>query len=223
MSSDSRTDVLVVGAGPTGLARRSAARRGRPRRGADRGGVAPRRPQLRPRPAPALARPPRPAGPRRPGDRAGPPPRRRGSLRGHAERGPPSDSGGPRRFAFLLALPQSALEDLITRRLSERGVRVRWSHRLAGLEATDDGVVARVHKLAKESTGYAVAHTEWAIEKELTVPRRLRGRGRRPPLARAPGPRHAIRGGRSVAGLRRRGVRRGAGARDAARARRRPR
>jgi 2-polyprenyl-6-methoxyphenol hydroxylase-like FAD-dependent oxidoreductase len=75
----------------------------------------------------------------------------------------------PEGFAFLLALPQSVLEDLITRRLSERGVRVRWSHRLAGLEAGGDEVVAKVHRLAKESTGYAVAHTEWVVEKELTI------------------------------------------------------
>jgi 2-polyprenyl-6-methoxyphenol hydroxylase-like FAD-dependent oxidoreductase len=74
---------------------------------------------------------------------------------------------GNEALAVLLALPQSALEDLLSRRLAERGVRVRWSHRLAGLEVSDDGVVARVHRLAKESTGYAVAHTEWAIEKEL--------------------------------------------------------
>jgi 2-polyprenyl-6-methoxyphenol hydroxylase-like FAD-dependent oxidoreductase len=74
---------------------------------------------------------------------------------------------GNEALAFLLALPQSVLEDLITQRLAERGVRVRWSHRLAGLEVSGDGVVARVHRLAKESTGYAVAHTEWAIEKEL--------------------------------------------------------
>jgi 3-(3-hydroxy-phenyl)propionate hydroxylase len=44
---------------------------------------------------------------------------------------------------------------------------VRWSHRLAGIERDGDAVVARVQKLEKESTGYAVAHTEWAVEKEL--------------------------------------------------------
>src|SRR5512143_2432889 len=67
---------------------------------------------------------------------------------------------GPEGFRFLLALPQSALEDLLTRRLAERGVAVRWSHRLARLEEGGDGVVATVHRLEKESAGYAVAHTE---------------------------------------------------------------
>jgi 2-polyprenyl-6-methoxyphenol hydroxylase-like FAD-dependent oxidoreductase len=72
------------------------------------------------------------------------------------------------RFPFLLALPQSALEDVLARRLAERGVRVRWSHRLAGIESDGDSVVARVQKLEKQSTGYAVAHTEWAVDQELS-------------------------------------------------------
>lgn len=71
------------------------------------------------------------------------------------------------RFPFLLALPQSALEELLAQRLADKGVRVRWSHRLARLAAKDGGVVATVHKLEKQSTGYAVAHTEWAIDKEI--------------------------------------------------------
>jgi 2-polyprenyl-6-methoxyphenol hydroxylase-like FAD-dependent oxidoreductase len=75
---------------------------------------------------------------------------------------------GPDGFRFLLALPQNALEELLARRLSERGVKVRWSHRLAGLDAEGDEVVARVHRLEKESAGYAVAHTEWVIDKEIT-------------------------------------------------------
>jgi 2-polyprenyl-6-methoxyphenol hydroxylase-like FAD-dependent oxidoreductase len=70
-------------------------------------------------------------------------------------------------FPFLLALPQSALEGLLAGKLAERGVRVRWSHRLAGIERDGDAVVARVQKLEKVSTGYAVAHTEWAVEKEV--------------------------------------------------------
>jgi 2-polyprenyl-6-methoxyphenol hydroxylase-like FAD-dependent oxidoreductase len=70
-------------------------------------------------------------------------------------------------FPFLLALPQNVLEAVLTRRLGERGVKVRWSHRLAGIERDTDAVVARVQKLEKETTGYAVAHTEWAVEKEV--------------------------------------------------------
>ena len=42
-------------------------------------------------------------------------------------------------------------------------MKVRWSHRLAGLETHGDGVVATVERLEKESGGYGVAHTEWAV------------------------------------------------------------
>ena len=73
------------------------------------------------------------------------------------------------RFPFVLALPQSALEDLLARRLKAKGVSVHWSHRLAGLERRGDTVVAQVQRLEKVSTGYAVAHTEWAVAKVLEV------------------------------------------------------
>jgi 2-polyprenyl-6-methoxyphenol hydroxylase-like FAD-dependent oxidoreductase len=72
-----------------------------------------------------------------------------------------------RRFPFVLALPQNVLERLLGQSLADRGVRVHWSHRLAALESGDGGVKATVHRLEKQSTGYAVAHTEWAVEKEL--------------------------------------------------------
>jgi len=78
----------------------------------------------------------------------------------------PKDADG--RFPFLLALPQSALEATLAKRLADKGVQVRWSHRLARVESGPDGAVATVHKLEKESTGYAVSHTEWTIDKELT-------------------------------------------------------
>lgn len=78
----------------------------------------------------------------------------------------PGDAEG--RFPFLLALPQSVLESLLARRLAEKGVKVRWSHRLARVEPGKNGVVATVHKLEKESTGYAIAHTEWTIDKEIS-------------------------------------------------------
>jgi 2-polyprenyl-6-methoxyphenol hydroxylase-like FAD-dependent oxidoreductase len=73
------------------------------------------------------------------------------------------------RFPFALALPQSVLEELLANRLKAKGVNVRWSHRLAGLQQRGDGVVATVQRLEKESTGYAVARTEWAVARELEL------------------------------------------------------
>jgi 2-polyprenyl-6-methoxyphenol hydroxylase-like FAD-dependent oxidoreductase len=72
------------------------------------------------------------------------------------------------RFPFVLALPQNVLEGLLGQRLADRGVRVHWSHRLAGIEPREDGVRATVQRLEKESTGYAVAHTEWTVARELS-------------------------------------------------------
>ncbi|HET8948415.1 MAG TPA: FAD-dependent monooxygenase [Candidatus Polarisedimenticolia bacterium] len=67
----------------------------------------------------------------------------------------------------LLVLPQSALEHLLVEALAKKGVRVRWSHRLARLEPGTTGVAATVHRLERETTGYAVARSGWVVDKEL--------------------------------------------------------
>ncbi|HEV8200816.1 MAG TPA: FAD-dependent monooxygenase [Candidatus Polarisedimenticolia bacterium] len=67
----------------------------------------------------------------------------------------------------LLALPQSALEHLLTEALAKKGVRVRFSHRLARLETGESGMTATVHRLERETTGYAVARTGWVVDKEF--------------------------------------------------------
>lgn len=73
------------------------------------------------------------------------------------------------RFPFVLVLPQSALESLLARKLAEMGVTVRWSHRLASIEERGAGVVATVQRMVKESAGYAVARTEWAVDGTLAI------------------------------------------------------
>ncbi len=73
------------------------------------------------------------------------------------------------RFPFLLSLPQNALEPLLAGALRKKGIEVLWSHRLAALEPRGDTVEASVHRLEKESAGYAVAHTEWTIAETLGV------------------------------------------------------
>jgi 2-polyprenyl-6-methoxyphenol hydroxylase-like FAD-dependent oxidoreductase len=78
-----------------------------------------------------------------------------------------SDLPGDHRFA--LVLPQSKLEGLLEQRLKSRKIRVSWNHRLARLETTPDGAVAEVEKLGKQSMGYPIAHTEWAVEKRIPV------------------------------------------------------
>jgi len=79
----------------------------------------------------------------------------------------PLGEGSP--FPFVLSLPQSTLESVLAARLVARGVKVRWNHRLAGIEPSEHGMKARVDRLAKESGGYAVAHSTWVVDKSLEV------------------------------------------------------
>ncbi len=65
-----------------------------------------------------------------------------------------------------LALPQNAFEALLVDRLSKRKVNVHWNHRLARLDPGKDGVQAVVHRLERQSGGYAVARSDWVIDKE---------------------------------------------------------
>jgi len=75
----------------------------------------------------------------------------------------------PCRYPFLLVLPQSALEAVLDRRLNERGVKVGWNHRAAELRQDGRQVNVRVDEMSKASGGYAVATTQWTIERSLNV------------------------------------------------------
>lgn len=72
-------------------------------------------------------------------------------------------------FPFLLVLPQDRLEELLEQELRQRGVRVRWGHRLDSLSQDDNGVSATVEKLALTSVGYPYARSEEAVESETDV------------------------------------------------------
>jgi 3-(3-hydroxy-phenyl)propionate hydroxylase len=69
----------------------------------------------------------------------------------------------------VVVLPQSDLEELLEDALRERRVPVRWNHRLSAFESGDDRVVARLDRLEKSSSGYAVSGTEWSIEGSSTT------------------------------------------------------
>lgn len=73
------------------------------------------------------------------------------------------------RYPFVLVLPQSTLETVLTRRLSEKGIEVDWSHRLVDLELGEGSANLTIQKLAKETLGYAISHTEWAVERESST------------------------------------------------------
>jgi 2-polyprenyl-6-methoxyphenol hydroxylase-like FAD-dependent oxidoreductase len=76
-----------------------------------------------------------------------------------------TDLGGD--FPFVLVLPQEGLELLLRGRLERQKVKVLWNHRVAQFSMNDEQVDIRVERLGKDSSGYAVARTEWVIDKSL--------------------------------------------------------
>ena len=76
-----------------------------------------------------------------------------------------SKLGGP--FPFVLVVPQSALEETLRKRLGARGVEVLWNHEASEIRQDERGVSARIALMEKVSQGYPVAHTEWAVAKQL--------------------------------------------------------
>lgn len=75
----------------------------------------------------------------------------------------------PGAHPFVLVLPQRALESVLATQARRRGVKVRWSHRLARLDFQDTRPRATVERLGKESTGYGVAGTVWVVEAETVT------------------------------------------------------
>lgn len=72
-------------------------------------------------------------------------------------------------YPYLAVLPQSGLESLLEKSLALRGIRVHWNHQASKLVARDDHVATTVHELGKASSGYAVASTEWRIERTSRI------------------------------------------------------
>jgi 2-polyprenyl-6-methoxyphenol hydroxylase-like FAD-dependent oxidoreductase len=67
-------------------------------------------------------------------------------------------------FPFMLILPQSALEGLLEQRLRSAGVQVHWNHRFEGVSQDEDGISAEVEELEGTSTGYIVPHWETVVK-----------------------------------------------------------
>lgn len=75
-------------------------------------------------------------------------------------------------FPFVAVFRQSMLEELLCDALAKLGVKVQWNYRMARMEPEDDHVTVDIHKLEKDTVGYAVSHTEWVIadEKSYQLP-----------------------------------------------------
>ena len=76
-----------------------------------------------------------------------------------------ADLGGD--YPYVLVLPQEGLELFLRGRLERQKVKVLWNHRVAQFGMEDEQVEIQVEKLGKDSSGYAVAGTEWVIDKSF--------------------------------------------------------
>lgn len=75
-------------------------------------------------------------------------------------------AGLPTMFPFVAVLPQHDLECLLADALHARQRSVAWNHRVARFRETDGGLEIDVQRLEKVSSGYAVATTEWVVDRE---------------------------------------------------------
>ena len=74
-------------------------------------------------------------------------------------------------FPFLVVLPQSELEDILEQRLREKsGLKVKWNHRFDGLQSQEeDSVVATVEQLEGTAMGYIAPHWETMVKKRFPI------------------------------------------------------
>jgi 2-polyprenyl-6-methoxyphenol hydroxylase-like FAD-dependent oxidoreductase len=72
-------------------------------------------------------------------------------------------------FPFLLILPQNALEGLLEQRLRAAGVPVHWNHRFEELTQEEEGISAAVEELEGTSTGYIVPHWETVVKNRSNI------------------------------------------------------
>ena len=72
-------------------------------------------------------------------------------------------------FPFVGVCPQDTLEGLLASRLAELGCPVLWHHRLAGLQAGSEGVVAEVDQLVGTATGSTVPRWHWVVGRTIEV------------------------------------------------------
>ena len=73
-----------------------------------------------------------------------------------------AEGGGD--FSYMLIVPQNTFESLLEQRLRERGVKVNWNHRFDDLKQEADAVNVTIEKLGGTATGYIVPHWETVVQ-----------------------------------------------------------
>ena len=69
----------------------------------------------------------------------------------------------------LLVVGQNHLENLLVGPLERTGLPIAWSHRVANLRQTEDGVDVEVERLVEGMRGYAMAHMEWHVDNAFSM------------------------------------------------------
>ncbi len=69
----------------------------------------------------------------------------------------------PGEFPYVVALDQSRLEALLEKELNQRGVKVRWSHRLTELEVQEGAIVAMIDQMELSAKGYIIPDWDWEV------------------------------------------------------------
>lgn len=75
------------------------------------------------------------------------------------------DLGGD--YPFALVLPQSILEGELEDRLRRLRVRIHWNHRVEAVKAEGAEMVAEITRLDQVASGYPVARMEWTAVESL--------------------------------------------------------
>lgn len=81
------------------------------------------------------------------------------------ERGAVSLADLDTKYPFALVLPQSVLEGELENRLIEEKVRVQWNHRMESIREEADEMVAEISHLDRVAAGYPIARSEWTVVK----------------------------------------------------------
>lgn len=91
--------------------------------------------------------------------------RRIGLYQGHDRRAEMRISDLPEDHSFVAVIRQDEFEVELEKQLRAAGVKVHWSHEVNELRQDSQHVTARLHRLAKDSIGYVVQHTDWVVSK----------------------------------------------------------
>lgn len=68
----------------------------------------------------------------------------------------------------LLVVGQNHLEEALASPLEKACIPIHWNHRLGGVKMDASGVEVALEQLVEGMSGYAMAHLEWHVDREIT-------------------------------------------------------